>query len=132
LPEIIWSLVTHRITATGTNDAGSAPRAAFDGQPAHAGCPGVTGPPVVVGTGLPLTAVGETAVGEDAGEPVAVWPCPDPPPGGGVLTVPHPAASMTRAASGTAASNAIRRPPRHRVPGVPGVNSLSSVLGVIM
>jgi hypothetical protein len=73
LPEIIWSLVTHRITATGTNDAGSAPRAAFDGQPAHAGCPGVTGPPMVVGTGLPLTAVGETA-GEDAGEPVAVWP----------------------------------------------------------
>jgi hypothetical protein len=82
----------------------------------------MNGPPVVVGTGLPLTAPGE------AGDELAgVWPCPDPPPAGGVLTVPHPAASAAMAASEAGTSR-----PDQRVRPVTSVNCLSRVLGVIM
>jgi hypothetical protein len=95
----------------------------------QAGCPGVTGPPVVVGTGLGAevgTAV-PLAVG---GELVA-----DPPPDRGVVTVPHPAASVAAATSGIAASSAARParqagPVRHRL--VRSASSVRSVNGVNM
>jgi hypothetical protein len=73
----------------------------------QAGSPDVTGPPVAVGTGVPLT---------DGGELLAVLPVADPPPaappppapGDGAETVPHPAASVPAASSGTDASSAAR------------------------
>jgi len=69
----------------------------------QAGSPGVTGPPVVVGTGVLLT---------DGGELAAALPVPDPlaapPAGDGAETVPHPAASVPTASSGTEASSAAR------------------------
>ncbi|MFY9667141.1 MAG: hypothetical protein WAK44_04275, partial [Trebonia sp.] len=48
-------MVTQRITATGSKDAGSLLWVAFAGQPTHAGWPATRGGPVVVvGTGVAL------------------------------------------------------------------------------
>jgi hypothetical protein len=107
------------MAATGTKDAGSGPRVTFAGHPVQAGWPGVTGPPVVVGTGVgaavvpgvPLAADGEVAVD---------------PPDRGVLTEPHPATSVAAATSGTAARSAAR-PARRLASGVSGVSSVIDV-----
>ncbi|MGA8464398.1 MAG: hypothetical protein WB688_09555, partial [Trebonia sp.] len=68
-------MVTQRITATGSKDAGSFLLwVAFAGQPTHAGWPATRGGPVVVvGTGVALADA-------DAGGPALAAPVPDDPP----------------------------------------------------
>jgi hypothetical protein len=90
-------LVTQRIAATGSKDAGSVLLwVTFAGQPRHAGWPTTRGGPVVVvGTGAALADA-------DAGGLALAAPVPDAPPvaaGVLVLAVAQPVASAARAAT---------------------------------
>jgi hypothetical protein len=128
LPGIVWTPFTHRSTATGTNETGRAAVGALSGQPAQAGWPGVTGPPLTVGTGVAdpdgpagadgraeaADADGRAEVEGDAGDavdaPVADAVGVDPLDGAPACVVPHPAASAPAESSTAVTANA-------RVPG---------------
>ena len=107
LPGMVWAPFTHRSTLTGTKDTGSDTLVAPVGQPAQAGSPATTRPPLTVGTGV---------AGRRAATPAT--PRTDAPTrcaprtraarrsvrgrGGAaaVCALPHPAASAPAASSG--------------------------------
>src|SRR5215472_4201786 len=112
LPGTVWMPFTHLSTATGMNDPGSASDLACDGQPVQAGIPGVTAPPVVVGTG-DGAVVGVVPPADAC--PLADGAAEEPPPDGGVDTLPHPLASVTTTSRGTVASSVTRLARARRV-----------------
>jgi hypothetical protein len=86
-------------------------------QPAQATLPGVTGPPLTVGTGAggaadaeaPLDAVGSDALAPEDGTLLPVLlPVPVPAAPGLTNADPHPAASTPAAARTAAAPQAVR------------------------
>src|ERR1700722_6656817 len=94
LPGMVSAPFTHRSTLTGTKDTGSDTLTAPVGQPAQAGSPGTTPPPLTVGTGVAAADAEEAA---DAG--ACAGGAPTAPP---LCALPQPAASAPAASSGRA------------------------------
>jgi hypothetical protein len=119
LPGTVWAPFTHRSTVTGTKEAGRLPTGAWAGQPAQAGWPAVSGPPLTVGTGAadPDGFGDEAGEAGEAGEAEAnVGDVVDavgaaPPDGEPAGDVPHPAASVPAVSSAAVAAH-VRGPAR--------------------
>jgi hypothetical protein len=146
LPGIVWAPFTHRSTATGTNETGRLDVGALAGHPAQAGSPGVTRPPLTVGTGAagpddpaapddPADPAGPDGTAEAEAEAkdaegaadaaVADAVGADPPDGAPACVVPHPAARVPAASS--AAATAPTRVPVRRCPAIGAFGVLMAV-----